>query len=68
LSAREAVAALAALGLEPLLTGRGSVVYQQLPPGSPPPPRGSTFAVELAATAPAIPAVARAGLDAGRGG
>jgi cell division protein FtsI (penicillin-binding protein 3) len=68
LSAREAVAALAALGLEPLLTGRGSVIFQQLPPGSPPPPRGSTFAVELAATAPAIPAVARAGLDAGRGG
>lgn len=68
LSAREAVAALATLGLEPLLTGRGSVVGQQLPPGSSPPPPGSTFAVELAATATAAQAAARAELDTGAGG
>jgi cell division protein FtsI (penicillin-binding protein 3) len=51
-SAREAVALLAGLELEPQLAGRGVVVAQRPPAGSPIPARGSPVRLELGAPVP----------------
>lgn len=51
-SAREAVAMLAGLELEPRLAGRGVVVAQQPAAGSPMPARGSPVRLELGAPVP----------------
>lgn len=67
-TARQAVALLAELGLQPQLEGRGIVVAQQLPPGSPPPPPGALFRVDLGTPVPGAIARARDELDTGAGG
>jgi len=67
-TAREAVAMLASLEVRPLLDGKGVVVGQQLPPGSPPPPPGSAFRIALGPPPGRALVEARSELDTGAGG